>query len=157
MTYGHCTLSSSGQAPEIYAMRLKPLPASPYAYRHVVKSRVHIDYHVSYDGHHYSAPYQLRGEEVMVHPGEQCVSVFYHGKPVAEHPRSRQQGGHTTNISHMPKPRSKHLEWSPARFLGWANDIGPCTGRLVRYQLKIRKRPEHGYRACLGIPGLAKS
>jgi len=68
---------------------LKPLPDAPYAYRHVVKARAHIDYHVSYDGHHYSVPYRLRGEQVMVHAGEQTVAVFYQGKCVAEHPRSR--------------------------------------------------------------------
>jgi len=135
---------------------LKLLPGTPYAYRHVVKARAHIDYHVSYDGHHYSVPYKLRGEEVMIHAGEQTIAVFYHGKCVAEHPRSRQSGGHTSNVSHMPKSHAKHQDWSPSRFLNWANQIGPCTQRVVRYQLESRAHPEHGYRACLGILSLAK-
>lgn len=135
---------------------LKPLPNTPYAYRHVVKARVHIDYHVSYDSHHYSVPYRLRGEAVMVHAGEQTVVVFHQGKCVAEHPRSRKPGGHTTNTAHMPKAHAKHLEWTPSRFLRWAQDIGPATVRVVRYQLESRAHPEHGYRACLGILSLAK-
>jgi transposase len=135
---------------------LKPLPSSPYTYRHVVKARAHIDYHVSYDRHHYSVPYRLRGEEVIVHAGEQLIAVFYHGKCVAEHPRSRKVSGHTTNVAHMPKAHAKHLEWTPSRFLNWAQSIGPVTQRVVRYQLESRARPEHGYRACLGILSLAK-
>lgn len=135
---------------------LKPLPSAPYSYRHVVKARAHIDYHVSYDGHHYSLPYLLRGEEVMVHAGEQTVAVFYQGKCVAEHPRSRNQSGHTTNTVHMPKAHAKHQEWTPSRFLNWAHSIGPATGRVVRYQLESRPHPEHGYRACLGILNLAQ-
>jgi transposase len=135
---------------------LNPLPNTPYAYRHVVKARAHIDYHVSYDGHHYSVPYRLRGEEVMVHAGEQTVAVFYQGKSVAEHPRSRTPSGHTTNSAHMPKAHAKHQEWTPSRFLKWAQDIGPATVRVVRYQLEGRRHPEHGYRASLGILGLAK-
>ena len=122
----------------------------------MVKARAHIDYHVSYDGHHYSVPYRLRGEEVMVHAGEQTIAVFYHGKCVAEHPRSRTASGHTTSRAHMPKAHAKHQEWSPGRFLNWAQSIGPATQRVVRYQLESRPHPEHGYRACLGILSLAK-
>ena len=135
---------------------LKPLPSTPYAYRHIVKARAHIDYHVSYDGHHYSVPYRLRGEEVMVHAGELTVAVFYQGKCVAEHLRSRKPAGHTTNTEHMPKAHARHQEWTPSRFLRWAQSIGPATMRVVRYQLESRAYPEHGYRACLGILSLAK-
>jgi len=135
---------------------LKPLPGTPYAYRHVVKARAHINYHVSYDEHHYSVPYRLRGEDVMIHAGEQCISVFYQGKSVAEHPRSSLSGGYTTTVAHMPKAHARHQEWSPRRFLSWASQIGPATQRVVRYQLESRPHPEHGYRACLGIFNLAK-
>ena len=92
----------------------------------------------------------------MVHTGEQTVAVFYQGKCVAEHPRSHKPGGYTTNTTHMPKAHAKQLEWTPSRFLRWAEDMGPATGRVVRYQLESRAHPEHGYRACLGILSLAK-
>jgi transposase len=82
--------------------------------------------------------------------------VFYQGKCVAEHPRSRTPSGHTTNTAHMPKAHAKHQEWTPSRFLNWAQAIGPATERVVRYQLESRPHPEHGYRACLGILNLAK-
>jgi transposase len=124
---------------------LSPLPSAPYAYRHVIKARVHIDYHVTYDKHHYSVPYQLRKQEVMIHAGELTVAIFHQGKQVAEHPRSRRDGGHTSNPAHLSKAHRKHQEWSPSRFLNWASNIGPCTHRVVQY-----------YRACLGILRLSK-
>ncbi len=135
---------------------LKSLPGTPYSYRHVVKARAHIDYHVSYDGHHYSVPYQLRGEAVMLHVGEHCIDVFYQGKGVAQHPRAMGQGGHTTHVAHMPKAHAKHQEWTLGRFLNWASQVGAATERVVHYQLENRPHPEHGYRACLGILNLAK-
>jgi len=81
--------SRQSQFESIDKLLLKPLLSASYAYRHIIKARAHIDYHVSYDGHHYSGPYRLRGEEVMVYAGEQAIGVFYQGKCVAEHPRSR--------------------------------------------------------------------
>jgi transposase len=148
--------SRRSQFESIDRPELKSLPSIPYAYRHVVKARAQIDYHVSYDGHYYSLPYRLRGEEVMVHASEQTVAVFYQGKCVAEHPRSYRPSGHTTNTTHMPKAHAKHQKWTPRRFLNWAQSIGPATQRVVRYQLMSRRHPEHGYRACLGILNLAK-
>ena len=135
---------------------LNPLPAQPYAYRHVKKARVHLDYHVEYKQHYYSVPYQLVKEEVMVHAGEKTLAIFHQGQQVALHPRSFQIGGHTTNPNHMAKAHRKHLEWTPPRFLGWAERIGPHTLTVVRHQLESRRHPEHGYRACLGLLSLAK-
>jgi len=135
---------------------LKPLPEAPYAVRHVKKARVHLDYHLEYDGHYYSVPYQLVKEEVMVHAAENTIAVFYQGKQVALHPRSPRRGGHTTDPNHMAKAHRKHLQWSPPRFLRWAAEIGPHTEVVVRYQLESRRHPEHGYRACLGLLSLTK-
>jgi hypothetical protein len=49
------------------------LPDTAYAYRHIKKARVHLDYHVEYNQHYYSVPYQLVKEEVMVHAGEHIL------------------------------------------------------------------------------------
>ena len=83
------------------------------------------------------------------------MAIFHDGKCVAEHPRSR-RGGHSTHAHHMPKAHAKHQEWTPSRFLRWANKIGPGTHHVVVYQFTHRPHPEHGYRAALGILSLAK-
>lgn len=135
---------------------LKPLPTSPYEYRHVKKARVHLDYHVEYERHYYSVPYQLVKEEVMVHAGDTMLVIFHQGRQVAAHPRAHQAGGHTTDVQHMAKAHRKHQDWSPQRFLNWARDIGQHTHTVIAYQLESRRHPEHGYRACLGLLNLSK-
>jgi hypothetical protein len=55
----------------------------------------------------------------------------------------------------MPERHQKHLEWSPERFVHWAQAIGPATAQCVQAILKARKHPEQAYRACLGLLNLA--
>ncbi len=135
---------------------LRPLPSAPYVYRHIKKARVHLDYHVEYQGHYYSVPYQLVKEEVVIHAGDTVLAIFYRGKQVAAHARAHHTGGHTTDPAHMAKAHLKHQQWSPQRFIQWAADIGPATQAVITYQLESRRHPEHGYRACLGLLNLAK-
>lgn len=135
---------------------LTPLPEAPYQYRHIKKARVHLDYHVEYEGHYYSVPYQLVKDEVMIHAGETTLAIFHRGRQVALHPRAHHAGGHTTDSQHMAKAHRKHQEWSPQRFLNWAGSIGPHTHTVIQHQLESRRHPEHGYRACLGLLHLSK-
>ena len=148
--------SRMSQFEELDKPALQPLPSAPYAYQHIKKTRVPLDYHVEYAAHYYSVPYQLVKEAVMIHAGETLLAIFYQGKQVAVHPRSHQKGGHTTDPNHMAKAHRKHHLWSPERLLEWGATIGPCTGMVVQHQLDKRRHPEHGYRACLGLLRLSK-
>jgi transposase len=56
----------------------------------------------------------------------------------------------------MPAAHRAHLEWTPQRLIDWGQRIGLATGELIRRLLERYKHPEHGYRACLGLLGLAK-
>ena len=56
----------------------------------------------------------------------------------------------------MPAAHRKHQQWTPGRFLNWAQAIGPATREVIRAQLEGRPHPEHGYRACLGLLNLAR-
>lgn len=135
---------------------LKPLPATRYEYTEIKKARVHLDYHVEYGGHYYSVPYQLVKETVYIYASPTIIRVRYGNKTVAEHPRSYAGAGHSTDAKHMAKTHRKHQQWSPLRFIRWANTIGPHVQQVVEHQLNTRRHPEHGYRACLGILNLAK-
>lgn len=135
---------------------LRSLPSAAFEYREVKKARVHLDYHIEYDGHYYSVPYQLVKEEVTLYISEKSVQIFFQNQQVALHPRSYHRGSHTTDVNHMAKAHRKHQEWSPTRFIQWASKIGVKTVDIVNYQLTSRPHPEHGYRACLGLLKLAK-
>jgi hypothetical protein len=56
----------------------------------------------------------------------------------------------------MPQNHKWVSDWSPDRFIGWAQKIGPSTGELVETILKRQEHPEQAYKVCLGILSLAK-
>lgn len=135
---------------------LLALPRAPYTYAEWKKARVNIDYHVDVGRHYYSVPHPLIRKEVDVRLTATAVEVLYAGRRVAAHARSSRIGGYTTDPAHRPKAHQKHLEWSPARLVRWAESIGSATGALVQKILESRPHPEQGYRACLGLLRLGK-
>jgi transposase len=135
---------------------LQPLPAEPYVYAEWKKARVHIDYHVAFEGHYYSVPYALIKKEVDLRITRNTIECFHRGNRVASHQRSHHKGRHTTVTAHMPESHRQAGEWSPERLMRWASKIGPATEKLIQTVLGSRKHPQQAYRSCLGILRLSK-
>ena len=135
---------------------LQPLPEQPYEFAIWKKARVNIDYHVEFEKHYYSVPHTLIREEVYIRATESTIEVFFKNRRVASHRRTNSPGRHTTVAEHMPLSHQKYQEWSPDRFIRWAQTIGPHTAQLVQALLASRKHPQQAYRSCLGILRLAK-
>jgi transposase len=129
---------------------LKALPAAAFEYAEWRHAKVGIDYHVEVDKRCYSVPHRLVGERVDVRLSARTVEVLHRGKRVAAHPRQG-PGRFSTLDAHMPEAHRAHRQWSPQRFLDWAQAIGAATRAVVAHQLTDRPHPEHGYRACLGL------
>ena len=152
---------------EIERSALTPLPERPYEYALWVRCRAGIDYHVEYDDHYYSVPYQLAqrglagpgGEkpELWLRATETTVEIFLHSRRIASHPRSRQKHRHTTLPEHMPRAHREHAEWTPSRIREWAKAVGSATVALVEEILRRRPHPEQGFRSCLGVMRLRRS
>lgn len=136
---------------------LQPLPAEPYTYAEWKKARVHMDYHIAFDGHYYSVPYSLVKKEVELRVTEYTLEVFYRGQRVASHHRSVYKGRHTTVTAHMPESHRQAGEWTPERLVKWAAQIGSATEQLIIKALAQRKHPQQAYRSCLGILRLGKA
>lgn len=135
---------------------LRPLPDEVYEYAEWKVARVNIDYHIEVDHHYYSVPHSLVKQPLDVRLTLDLIEVFHGGRRVASHLRRHQPGRHSTQREHMPASHRAHLEWTPGRLLNWGNDIGPGTCDVVRQLLEAKPHPEQGYRACLGLLGLAK-
>ena len=101
-------------------------------------------------------PYGLIHKEVDLRATENTVEIFYHQQRQASHPRSAVPGRYTTQSEHMPPAHQAYQEWSPERFLLWAEPLGPHTAQLIATILEQRLYPQQTYRTCLGILGLAK-
>ena len=134
---------------------LHPLPSTPYEFARLKTCRVNIDYHVEYNRHFYSVPYTLIHEEVTLRATERTLEILHKGRSVAVHPRSDVPGRYSTQPTHMPVRHQKALEWSPERFVRWAEDIGPATSQVIQAVLAGRTHPEQAYRSSLGILNLA--
>jgi transposase len=132
---------------------LHPLPETPYEYATWKTARVNIDYHVEFEKHFYSVPYELIHQEVRIRASERMVEIFHQSQSqaVALHLRSRVPGRYSTQIAHMPLNHQKAAEWTPERLLRWADEIGPQTRQLIGSILATRQHPQQAFRSCLGI------
>lgn len=135
---------------------LKPLPMVPYEYAKFKKASVNVDYHIEYDRHFYSVPYQFRGEVVEIRATASTIEILRRGKRIATHPRGFAENKATTLIEHRPKSHQQYGDWPPERILNWALTIGPSTAALMETIMARQKYPELGYRSCMGILRLAK-
>jgi transposase len=149
-----------GTRAELYQKLDRPalasLPLHPYVFAQWKKVRVGLDYHVEVEGHHYSTPYQLVGQQVETRYTASTVEILYRGKRVASHPRSSEVPGHSTELAHRPKSHQRYLEWNPTRLLEWAGTIGLFTVRFVEGVLTNHPHPEAGFRAGMGLRPLAR-
>ncbi|MDE0342343.1 MAG: IS21 family transposase, partial [Deltaproteobacteria bacterium] len=135
---------------------MRPLPGKPYEFAEWKPVRVHIDYHVEVDGHYYSVPYRLVGQQLDARYTANTVEVFHKGRRVASHRRADRRGHHTTVAQHMPSSHRAHAEWTPQRLVRWAEKSGPAIAELVHNVLATRIHPQHGFRSCLGIMRLGE-
>lgn len=135
---------------------LRALPSSRYQYSEIKQARVHIDYHVEFDKHYYSVPHHLVKQAVEVQASSTTIAVYSHGQRITSHPRSYRPGAHTTCAEHMPRAHRAMQEWSPERFLSWANDIGAETREVVNHLLQEKRHQEQSYRRILALLGNAK-
>jgi transposase len=136
---------------ELERPALKALPARRYEFAVWAQPRVHIDYHVEFEDHFYSVPYQLVGKQMDLRATVGVVELFLGGRRITSHLRSYEKGRHTTKTEHMPRAHQEHAEWTPTRLIAWAQKTGPATAALVEHILGKNVHAQHGFRACLGI------
>ncbi len=136
---------------------LKPLPARPHEFTEWAKVRVRMDYHVTFEKHHYSVPYALAGRQLDVRATKRIVECLHRGERVASHRRSPGQGGHTTAPEHMPESHRKYGDWSPHRMSQWARKQGPETQTCIEEIMATSNHPQQALRACQGILRLGET
>jgi transposase len=138
------------------APALRPLPSARYVISRWKTAKVHIDYHVEFEGHYYSVPHRLVGAKIDVRVTGLLLECFASNQRVAGHAVSAVRGGFTTTPEHMPASHRAHLDWTPAKLIAWGQRIGISTAAVVSWQLDHRPHPEQGYRACLGLLALVR-
>jgi transposase len=132
------------------------LPAEPFECAEWRRCRVGLDHHVEVPGHWHSVPHRLARAVVEARVTERGVELLHNGSRVATHVRSPLRHRRTTVPEHMPSAHRRHADWTPARPRREAAAIGPAAAGMVEAILRTKPHPEQGFRACLGILGLAR-
>lgn len=135
---------------------LLPLPAERYEWIEWRTATVGPDYHVECGKHYYSVPYQLVGSRVDVRLSPVALEVLHQNHRVASHIRSYVPRSHTTVPEHMPSSHRRYAEWTPARIIAWAGEIGPATAQACETIMRRRPNPEQGFRSCMGLVSLTR-
>lgn len=135
---------------------LLPLPAAPYELATWKIATVQFNYHISVDKMHYSVPYEYIKHKVDVRITRNVVEVFFNGLRICSHPRLHgHPGQYSTMTDHMPEDHRKYVEWNGARFISWAESVGPNTAVTVKAILSSYRVEQQGYKSCMAILKLA--
>ena len=135
---------------------LLPLPTERYKIAAWKKATVAFDYHISVDSQYYSVPYEYIKYQVDVRITTRMIEVFHNSVRICSHAKlSGYSGQYRTVDEHMPPKHRKAGEWNSARFISWAESIGPNTAVVIRSFLSRHKVEQQGYRSCMGILKMA--
>ncbi len=129
---------------------LRALPTERYEIAEWKEATVNLDYHVEYEKHWYSVPYELARESVWVRATATTVEVFSVGERVASHARSALAYKHTTNPSHMPEAHRRHSAGVDG-VISWGASVGPMTEAMVRRLIDANPVREQGWRSARGL------
>jgi transposase len=135
----------------------QPLPSEPFRITEVkLDVLVRKDYHVRYNDHFYSVPFDYVGKRVKVRRSGGMVEIMYDGKHLARHLYSWEKYRYTTKSEHMPQAHQFVKGLTPGWIIGQAARIGQNTVAVVTAIMKRSEHVQQGFNAALGVLRLAK-
>jgi transposase len=117
---------------ERYALR--PLPDQPYEVACFKQTKLGRDSHIVWDHAHYSAPYRLLGQELLIRATVRTVEIYAEHVRVATHSRAGQVGQWVTDKSHLPEHKNKavaSLFATKSETRQRVAQIGPYTAQAI--------------------------
>ena len=146
------------QFEEIERCALLPLPLLRYEIKKHLYVTVAKNGHVSLnaDKHYYSVPYRFIGKKVKLMYSRQTVEIFYNYDRIALHKRIKSPYNYTTEKEHMASSHQFVSDWTPEKFLSWAEAIHEDVKLYILKILGRKKHPEQAYKSCVGILSFGK-
>ncbi|XZG69048.1 IS21 family transposase [Chitinibacteraceae bacterium HSL-7] len=126
---------------------LRPLPLEPYEHsRWRYKVRVPNDYHVEYEGSHYSVPHQYMQHLVDVRATRSTLEVLLAGQRIASH-ALRTTPGVSTLDEHRLAGHLQQAHDEPEQLLAWAGQHGSQVQEWVQRNLQQRRDYANGLKS----------
>lgn len=132
---------------------LMPLPLLRYELKKQQYATVAKNGHVSLgaDKHYYSVPYKFIGKKVKLLFSRNNVEIYYNYERIALHTRERSPYQYTTEKEHLASAHRFVSEWTPGKFISWAEGIHEDVKLYILKVLDRKQHPEQAYKSCLGI------
>lgn len=123
---------STGKVPELVFQheekaRLRPIPNRAFDTDDLLPTGVDKTHEVYFDRNHYSVPWRLAGQAVLVRADDEQVRVFLSSKEIAQHRRSWSIGEHLRNEQHergMREQRARRVAGALPDSLELLADVG---------------------------------
>lgn len=146
------------QFEEIERAALMPLPPLRYELKKCLYATVAKNGHValSADKHYYSVPYRYISKKVKLLFSRHSVEIYYNYQRIALHSRVKIPYHYTTDKEHLASTHRFVAEWTPEKFLLWAEGIHPDVKLYIQEVLQRKQHPEQAYKSCVGILSFAK-
>jgi transposase len=146
------------QFEEVERATLNPLPPLRYELKKHLFVTVMKNGHVSLnaDKHYYSVPYRFIGKKIKLMYSRTVVQIFYNYQCIATHERIKSPYNYTTDKDHLASTHRFVSDWTPERFLQWAEGIHEDVKLYILKILGRKQHPEQAYKSCVGILGFAK-
>lgn len=111
---------------------------------------------LSPDKHYYSVPYRYIGKKVKLIFSKSQVEVFYRYERIADHKRVKSPYNYTTIEEHLASTHKFLSDWTPEKFIKWAEPIGADVKEFIIKILEKKQHPEQAYKSCIGVLSLGK-
>ncbi|MCP4987361.1 MAG: IS21 family transposase [Colwellia sp.] len=135
----------------------KTLPSNPFLLTQVKYDvRVAPNYHIEFDKHYYSVPYEIAREVVDIYQINNILEIYHKGKHICRHKKESSNYQYTTRDEHMPSNHKFVKGWSAPWFIEQAHKTGTAIAELVTIVMQNRKHPEQGFRTAMGLLNLSK-
>lgn len=146
------------QFEEVERAALTPLPPLRYEMKRCLYATVAKNGHValSADKHYYSVPYRYIGKKVKLLFCRHSVEIYYNYERIALHTRTRLAYHYTTDKEHLASTHRFVAEWTPQKFIQWAEAIHEDVKLYILKILERKQHPEQAYKSCVGILSFAK-
>jgi len=145
---------------ELDCPQLRPLPVAAFETADMKQRTVPDNYHVEYEGFHYSVPYTAYRQKVMVRATTTSIEIFdADRRRIASHPRLHTGKRYRTNPEHMPAHHRHYWEakqFNGNRYRAWAETIGEQTLYVIDRMLTAQKIEEQAYKSCMGLLQLSQ-
>lgn len=143
---------------EVEKQTLQQLPERRYEMKQQSFATVMLNGHVllTQDKHYYSVPYQYIRKKVKLLYSISQVEVFYKYNRIALHQRDRRPYSYTTITDHLASTHKFITEWTPQRFINWAESIDENVKEYIIRILERKGHPEQAYKSCMGVLSFAK-